>query len=134
VTQNDRPNRDEPKYSDEDFFRLMTRAGQWKASNEDSFRRALTGNEEPPPLILTKQEILDLVHKEQAELLAKLLMPVATSEEFAKTLLKLNRLFEREEGLRRFGGRRLWASVAGITTMLLTALALKFGLPAPAFH
>jgi hypothetical protein len=123
-----------PKYSDEDLLRLMTRAGQLAASNSDGARRALTGNEEPPPLFLTKETGTELVHKELADLFGRLQMPVNSSEDFAKTLLKLNRLFEREDGLRRFGGRLLWAIVAGITTMLLTALALKFGLPAPAFH
>jgi hypothetical protein len=123
-----------PKYSDEDLLRLMTRAGQIAASNTDASRRALTGNDEPAPLFLTKETGTELVQKELVELFGRLQMPVDTSDNFAKTLLKLNRLFEREDGLRRFGGRLLWAIVAGITTMLLTALALKFGLPAPAFH
>jgi hypothetical protein len=122
------------KYSDADLIRLMTLAGQRKASNDDSFRRALTGDSEPAPLFLTKDDARDLIHRELVELFGRLQMPVDTNESFAKTLLKLNRLFERDEGLSRFGGRLIWAIAAGITTMLLTALALKFGLPVPVPH
>lgn len=121
------------RYSEEDLINLMVRAGQVKASHDVAFRRALAG-EDSPPDFLTKEETRDCCHKEIADLFGRLQMPIDTNENFAKTLLKLNRLFERDEGLTRFGGRLLWAIVAGITTMLLTALALKFGLPPSVLH
>jgi hypothetical protein len=123
------------RYSEEDLLRLMVRAGQVKASNDAAFSRALSGEENPPSTdIVTKGDVRDLVQREMTELFGRLQMPVDTNESFAKTLLKLNRLFERDEGLSRFGGRLIWAIAAGITTMLLTALALKFGLPVPVPH
>jgi hypothetical protein len=123
------------RYSEEDLLRLMVRAGQVKASNDAAFSRALSGEENPPNTdIVTKVDVRDLVQREMTELFGRLQMPIDTNENFAKTLLKLNRLFERDEGLRKFGGRLLWAIVAGITTMLLTALALKFGLPPGLLH
>lgn len=122
------------RYSEEDLLRLMVRAGQVKASNDAAFARALSGDDSVPSELASREEMKEVVQKEMSELFGRLQMPVDTSENFAKTLLKLNRLFERDANLSKFGGRLLWAIVAGITTMLLTALALKFGLPPGTLH
>jgi hypothetical protein len=109
----------ERKWTDEDFIRILTRAGQVKASNMERAGREFDSDK---PIVLSKSDCQDMIDEAIRSALGQIGFPIRTDEERKQTIIIINNLKKLDVNASKFWGQVL----AGIGAIFIAVVGPLF--------
>lgn len=109
----------ERKWTDEDFIRILTRAGQVKQANMEQVGKQFDGEQ---PLVLSKADCKMMIDEAVASTLGQIGFPVRTDEERKNTIIIINNLKKLDASAKKFWGQVL----AGIGAIVIAIVGPLF--------